>query len=165
MKRTVIVIVVAIATATLLGAAAVPSAGSGGAVVKTAYNKALKRTILVDARGMTLYIFMADTPGASPHSACIDDPTYHCSKDWPPLQSAGGEPVAKGAVKQARLSVFTRDDGSTQVAYAGHPVYTWHGYAGDPPDRKPGDVKGQGYIGEWYVLAPSGKPITKLPKK
>ena len=47
-------------------------------------------------------------------------------------------------------------DGTTEITYAGHPLYT---YAGD---AKPGDVKGQGldqFGAEWYVLAPSGRKI------
>ena len=49
-----------------------------------------------------------------------------------------------------------RSDGSTQITYAGHPVYA---YAGD---AKPGDVMGQDvdqFGAKWYVLAPSGHKI------
>jgi predicted lipoprotein with Yx(FWY)xxD motif len=143
----------------LAGAGAATARTSSVAVVKTAFNKKLGKTILVDARGRTLYTWTADSKD---HSTCVDDPTYHCSKDWPPLHTTG-DPVAKGAVKASLLSTFTRDDGTTQVSYNGHPLYTWAGYAGDPPDRKPGDIKGQGYVGLWYVLSPAGTLIKKLP--
>jgi predicted lipoprotein with Yx(FWY)xxD motif len=152
-------VLVLVLAALLLGAASAPARTSSIAVVKTAFNKKLGKIILVDTRGRTLYLFTADSPG---HSACINDPTYHCSKDWPPLLTTG-DPIAKGAAKASLLGTFTRDEGTTQVTYAGHPLYTWNGYAGDPPDRKPGDVKGQGYVGAWYVVSPTGKKITKLP--
>ena len=36
---------------------------------------------------------------------------------------------------------------------------TWY----ETPDRKPGDLHGQGYIGLWWVITPTGKKITKVP--
>jgi predicted lipoprotein with Yx(FWY)xxD motif len=131
---------------------------SAGAVVKVAYNKTLKRKILVDARGMTLYYFMSDYKG---QSACTDDPTYHCSKAWPPLTTT--DPPTAGAGAQASLlgTVTRSDTQQLQVTYAGHLLYTFHGYQSTPPDRKPGDIHGQGFIALWYVLSPTGKPIKK----
>src|SRR5712691_5849883 len=57
--------------------AAVPSP----AVVKVAVNKKLKKSILVDSRGITLYLFVIDRQGKP---TCTNDPTYHCSKVWLP---------------------------------------------------------------------------------
>ena len=56
----------AIAVVLLLAVAAFAAASAGGrtsagALVTTAYNKQLKKVILVDSRGMTLYLFYADT--------------------------------------------------------------------------------------------------------
>ena len=48
---------------------------------------------------------------------------------------------------------FTRDDGTEQVAYAGHPLYLYEG------DSKPGDTNGNGldqFGAEWYALTPTG---------
>jgi predicted lipoprotein with Yx(FWY)xxD motif len=143
----------------LLGAAPAAATQHGGAVVKVAFNKSLKKSILVSAKGMTLYFWTADT---ATHSACVNDPTYHCSKDWPPLLTTG-DPHAGSGAKTSLLGSFRRDDGGTQVTYAGHPLYTFAGYSGTPRDRKPGDLHGQGYIGLWWVLSPTGKKITKLP--
>jgi len=28
-------------------------------------------------------------------------------------------------------------------------------------DKKPGDVRGQGYFSIWYLVSPKGKPIKK----
>ena len=49
-----------------------------------------------------------------------------------------------------------RSDGSTQVTYDGHPLYT---YSGDPA---PGDTNGQGvntFGALWWVVAPDGKVV------
>ena len=54
-------IAIVIAALTLLATTGASAAPTGGAVVKTAYNKTLKTTILVDTRGFTLYFYEADT--------------------------------------------------------------------------------------------------------
>jgi predicted lipoprotein with Yx(FWY)xxD motif len=83
-------------------------AAGGPAVVASAYNKQLKTTILVNAKGFTLYIWSVDAGT----SVCTNDPTYHCSKHWIPLRTTG-DPVAKGAAKAALLGTSPRDDGTT----------------------------------------------------
>jgi predicted lipoprotein with Yx(FWY)xxD motif len=131
---------------------------SAQAVVKVALNKELGKSILVDARGRTLYMFRADSRNKS---TCVDDATYHCSKLWPPLRTTG-KPRAGRGVKSSLLGLIKRRDGAAQVTYAGHPLYT---DAGSPsvslaPDTKPGDVNGQGFLGVWFAIAPSGKKAT-----
>jgi len=42
-----------------------------------------------------------------------------------------------------------------QVTYNGHPLYVY------AYDKKPGDLNGQGFINDWYVVSPSGTPIKK----
>lgn len=106
-------------------------------------------TILVGARGRTLYLFEADKKG---HSAC----TGACAKAWPPLMSSG-RPKAAGSVKASLLGEISRPGGK-QVTYAGHPLY----YFID--DSKAGQTTGEGSDGfgaKWYVLSPSGKSIVK----
>src|SRR3954452_23145480 len=132
-----------------------------GTVVKTAYNQDLKAAILVTATGLTVYEYLADVPNQHPYPSCINDPTYHCSKLWPPLLTAG-KPIAGKGVNSSLLGTVVRDDNhKTQVTYAGHPLYRYVGGVSGPPDKKPGDVYGQGAVSIWYVLAPSGKPIKK----
>jgi predicted lipoprotein with Yx(FWY)xxD motif len=127
------------------------------AVVKVAFNKTLKRSILVDARGFTLYMYSADLPN---RPACYDDSTYHCSKAWPPLLTKG-KPHAGAGVKAALLSTAKRTGGALQVQYRGHPLYTnaGAGQFGLVPDKKPGDVYGQRFLEIWWVLSPAGTPI------
>jgi len=103
--------------------------------------------ILVDAEGMTLYMFESDTKGTGA-STCSGS----CAGAWPPLVAS--DPTAGQGVT-ADLTTFERGDGDTQVAANGWPLY---GYAGD---ENPGDANGQGVDGfgaEWYVLGPDGTP-------
>jgi predicted lipoprotein with Yx(FWY)xxD motif len=105
-------------------------------------------TVLVDGHGKTLYLFEKDK---GPASTCTDA----CASAWPPV-TADGKVTAGGGVDAAKLASTKRADGTTEITYAGHPLYT---YAGD---AKPGDVNGQNldqFGAEWYVLAPSGSKI------
>lgn len=102
-------------------------------------------TILVDGKGMTVYMFAADKDGKS---AC----TGSCAVYWPPVPAPATLPSSLDGVT-ARLGSITRDDGSKQLTVAGMPVYT---YAGD---KAPGTTSGQGTNlsgGLWWVLSPSG---------
>ncbi|HEY9526984.1 MAG TPA: hypothetical protein VIR02_07890, partial [Anaerolineales bacterium] len=76
-------------------------------------------SILVDANGMSLYVFMADTQNGGT-SACGDDDG--CATEWPPLVS-DGDPVAGDGVDASMLGTITRDDGTMQVTYNGWPLY------------------------------------------
>ena len=105
--------------------------------------------ILVDAEGMTLYLFTKDSAGAS---ACADA----CAETWPPLLAAG-EPVAGDGADAALLGTIERDDapaGQLQVTYAGHPLYLY------APDAAPGDVTGHGVGDVWWAVAPDGEAVS-----
>jgi predicted lipoprotein with Yx(FWY)xxD motif len=149
-------------TLALLGATlALATPAAAGTVVKATYNKVLKTTIIVDARGMTLYEYVSDVPNTQPYPFCVDDPTYHCSKHWVPLLTTGA-PTAGAGAKQSLLGTVDRSDGGgTQVTYKGRPLYTWKGGYGSPRDKKPGDVFGQAFLSIWYVMSPAGKVIKK----
>ena len=127
------------------------------ALVKVALNEQFGQKILVDARGLTLYLFDWDTD-AGGKSQCNDDPVYHCSQAWPPLLTLGEPRAGKGATSSL-LGTQERDDGTIQVTYNDHPVYYFAGYDASPPDTSPGDVYGQGFINEWWVLSPKGEAI------
>ncbi len=101
--------------------------------------------VLVDADGMTLYVFTNDSDG---QSVCYDD----CAAAWPPL-TVGAEPVAGDGVDAELLGTTGRDDGAAQVTYDGWPLYTW------AADSEPGDVTGQGVNDVWFVVAPDGEAI------
>ncbi len=72
-------------------------------------------SILVDANGITLYLFTDDEREKSNCSG-------GCATTWPPL-TTDGDPVAEGEVNADRLGTIDRDDGSTQVTYNGWPLY------------------------------------------
>jgi predicted lipoprotein with Yx(FWY)xxD motif len=95
---------------------------------------------LTDAEGMTLYLFTRDTePNVS---TCYDD----CAQAWPPFSAE--EPLTLPEGVEGELTTFDRDDGTTQVAYNGIPLYYWQG------DESPGDTTGHDVGGVWFVVQP-----------
>jgi predicted lipoprotein with Yx(FWY)xxD motif len=147
-----------IAVLAALAAALVLSAPTGAgttpahAVVKTVFNKKLKKRIVVDGSGRTLYMFTADVGGKP---VCTPQGLgASCVHQWPPLKSKQ-KPRAGAAIVASKLGVVTRTDKIKQAVYNGHPLYHYIG------DSKPGDVYGQKYLGAWYVLTPKGNPIKK----
>jgi predicted lipoprotein with Yx(FWY)xxD motif len=82
--------------------------------------------------------------------------TGSCATYWPPF-TAAGKVVAGGSAQAGDLATIPRSGGTRQVTYAGHPLYYYVG------DHHAGDTAGQGSNGsgaKWWVLAPSGAPIT-----
>jgi predicted lipoprotein with Yx(FWY)xxD motif len=139
-------------------APAAPSSGAGtatgsgtgqsaGAVVLQTASSAFG-TIVTDGNGFTLYRFDHDT--ASPSASNCNG---SCATLWPPVVSTGGTPQLKG-VDAKLVSTVTRADGTKQVTLNGWPLYRYS------PDAKPGDTKGQGFGGIWFVTAPNGSKIT-----
>jgi predicted lipoprotein with Yx(FWY)xxD motif len=83
-----------------------------------------------------------------------------CAQAWPPL-IATGKPTAGNGVKSNLLGTTTRSDGSKQVTYAGHPLYTYSG------DTDSGQANGQtlnAFGARWYVVNTAGKRVTTKPK-
>ena len=136
------------ATGARYGASTPAKSGASGATVGV--KRSGLGTVLVDAKGSTLYLFEADK---TTKSTCYGA----CAGVWPPL-TATGAPKAGPHVVASELGTTKRTDGTTEVTYHGHPLYY---YAGD---AQPGDTKGQAlnqFGAEWYVLAPSGSKIDK----
>ena len=105
-------------------------------------------TYLTDGSGRTLYVFAADTGSTSTCSGA-------CAAVWPPVVGSG-TPTASGDAKAGLLGSSKREDGSMQVTYAGHPLYTY------AQDTAKGDTKGQGVNsdgGLWWVVAADGSSI------
>jgi predicted lipoprotein with Yx(FWY)xxD motif len=104
--------------------------------------------VIVDSKGSTLYDFHKDK---GTKSSCYGE----CAKVWPPLLT-GSEPQAAGAVSASKLGTTRRSDGTTQVTFGGHPLYTY------VEDTKPGDVNGNDFSSfgaQWYALQPSGAEV------
>jgi predicted lipoprotein with Yx(FWY)xxD motif len=104
--------------------------------------------IVVDGKGMTVYVFDKDTPGSG-ESAC----TGGCLEAWPPVVAESESPTAEGV--SGEVGTITRDDGTLQVTLGGSPLYLWQN------DVEPGDTTGQGVQGVWWVVAPDGTKVTE----
>lgn len=104
---------------------------------------------LTDLDGMTLYIFSRDEPGSG-SSACTGD----CVANWPPFTAE--EPLALPEGVPGELTLITRDDGTTQVAYNGLPLYYWQG------DSAAGDTTGHGVGDNWWVASVSSDGATPV---
>jgi predicted lipoprotein with Yx(FWY)xxD motif len=121
-------------------AAGSSSSSTSGTTVKTASINGT--TVLTNGAGFTLYTFAIDTANKSNCSGS-------CSTYWPPVKG----PATAGSGVTGTLSTITRSDGTTQVTYDGHPLYTYVG------DTAPGQNKGNGQNlsgGLWYEATPSG---------
>jgi predicted lipoprotein with Yx(FWY)xxD motif len=120
---------------------AAPSSNSG--VISTASSS--KGTILVDAKGKSLYVFDKDTAGKI---AC----TTGCVAIWPPLVVPNGTSAPTNVMDvTATLSTVMRPDGTTQLTSDGRPLYTFSG------DSAAGQVNGDGFAGGiWHVAKASG---------
>lgn len=118
------------------GSAASGSAGAAAAGLKTASIGGV--TVLTNAKGFTLYTFAPDT---ATKSAC----SGACAAAWPPQ-------TALAALKSP-YSTIKRTDGSVQLTFNGHPLYTYTG------DTAPGTASGNGinaFGGLWHEVPASG---------
>lgn len=116
------------------------SSGSASAsVIKTMQGSA--GIWLTDQTGRTLYIYTVDQGTTS---ACYNA----CATAWPPFTATGTVSVSGQFLQQSLVGSTTRTDGTTQVTYGGHPLYYFKG------DSGPGETKGQGLQGVWYILGP-----------
>lgn len=124
------------------GGTSTPPASSGSTVQLTSSPQ--YGSILVDAQGNTLYIFDQDTGKTS---AC----TGACVTNWPAL-TVSGSPTAGTGVDASLLGTAKQADGSTQVTYNGHLLYTFAG------DSTPGATSGQGVEG-FFVISSTGNKV------
>lgn len=124
---------------------AAAGAESGAAVVSLGNAQKLGM-VLVDSNGMTVYDFHKDKGTTS---SCYGA----CAQAWPPVLTEGEPTVGNGA-SASKLGTTERKDGTMQVTYAGHPLYTFI------EDQKPGEANGNdvsGFGGQWYALKGSGE--------
>jgi predicted lipoprotein with Yx(FWY)xxD motif len=103
--------------------------------------------ILFDGDDRAIYQFDKET---SSNSECYGA----CADAWPPVLTDRDPQAGTGADAQL-LGTTERDDSSTQITYAGHPLYY---YVDDPP----GQVLCHGvdeFGGLWLVVEPSGEAV------
>ena len=98
---------------TVAGATSTPPAATGtGTTLKT--TSIGGATVLTNAQGFTVYLFAPDTRTTS---KCYGS----CAAYWPPVTgTAAASPGVPG-----RVGTITRTDGSRQLTYNGHPLYTY----------------------------------------
>jgi predicted lipoprotein with Yx(FWY)xxD motif len=133
----------------LLGAGSIAlSATRTGATVNLGKTKL--GPILVNSKGRTLYAFQKDKNGKSSCSGS-------CAMFWPPLLSHG-KPTAGSGAKASLLGTTRRSNGSRQVTYNRHPLYTY------TLDKKAGQTKGEGILAfgaKWYAVSAKGTVVIK----
>lgn len=124
------------------------STGTGTATLVSTGTATGVGQVLVDSKGMTLYYFEKDKKGSG-KSAC----SGACASAWPPLTSSSAAKAMSG-VNSAMLGTIKRSDGTTQITYAGWPLYTF------VEDKKPGEDNGtdsKAFGASWYPLHPNGE--------
>ena len=90
---------------------------------------------LVAPNGMTLYTFDKDAAGSG-KSTCNGP----CAALWPPMMAAASDKPT-GA-----YTLVTRDDGTSQWAYKGKPVYFYK------QDQKAGERTGDNFRDVWHII-------------
>jgi predicted lipoprotein with Yx(FWY)xxD motif len=123
-----------------------PPGAESGAAVLTVATAPKVGAILVNSDGFTVYDFHKDKGTTS---SCYGG----CEGVWPPVTTEGAPTAGEGA-SASQLGTTKRKDGTVQVTYAGHPLYTY------AADKKPGEANGNdfsSYGGEWYALQGSGE--------
>ncbi|MGO4385394.1 COG4315 family predicted lipoprotein [Specibacter sp. RAF43] len=116
-------------------------------VLKTA--SASLGTVVVNGRGLTVYVFDHDQANAG-SSTCFGS----CIALWPAVTTTEATPRVAGVT--GTVGTIIRPDGARQVTLNGLPLYTY------APDAKPGDVMGQGFGGIWWVVAADGTKMTSV---
>ena len=134
---------------------ATPGPTPTSAAVVQVFQSSTLGSYLMAANGLTLYYWEKDSPGVS---YC----TGTCLDTWPPYLTNGNPMVGDPATMTGTLGILVRPDGRQQVTYNGYPLYF------NVNDKNPGDTKGQGVGGLWFVMPPGGIPtatptITSTP--
>jgi predicted lipoprotein with Yx(FWY)xxD motif len=93
-------------------------------------------TALVSSAGLTLYAYQGDAGRSVPDCGVGSN----CARHWRPLEAAAiANPTGD-------FTVIAREDGITQWAYRGRPLYLFDG------DRKPGEVRGVGADDRFHLV-------------
>jgi predicted lipoprotein with Yx(FWY)xxD motif len=122
----------------------VPQARAAGATVT--FSTTQFGNTLADGDGRTLYVFTAD-------GTDVSNCNGSCLQLWrryaPPaiVTGPGVDPLRLGTIDV---------DGVKQLTIDHQPLYSF------AADEKPGDVRGQGVGGMWWVVKTDGTPVTAL---
>ena len=108
--------------------------------------------VLVNSKGHTLYLFKKDKNGKSSCSG-------KCPTFWPPLLRKAKLTAGSG-VKASLLGTTRRSNGSLQVTYMKHPLYTY------TLDNQAGQTNGEGVFAfgaKWYAVSAKGAAVLSVP--
>jgi predicted lipoprotein with Yx(FWY)xxD motif len=108
--------------------------------------------VLVTARGQAVYFNDQDTP-VTP--ACVST----CAKVWHPLVAPADGPMSVGPDVIGAVATTRRPDGTTQVTYGGHALYT---YTVDAVGHLTGNGLIDSYDGRafsWHAVTPTGEAL------
>jgi predicted lipoprotein with Yx(FWY)xxD motif len=132
--------------------AATPPKTTGGKTATLGVTNTNLGHVLVNSRGITLYLFKKDT---GTKSTCFGP----CAGVWPP-QRVSGKPTVGAGIDASKVGTTPRSDGKPQLTYNGHPLYLYQG------DSKPGDTSGEGlntFGAAWFALSPAGNQVSGQP--
>ena len=101
-------------------------------------------SVLVTASNQPVYILSTDPSGSSKCNGS-------CAKTWKPV-TVSGTPSAGSGASSSMVSSFKRKDGTTQVLYNKHALYT---HAGSPASVAGTASDG----GVWYLISAKGAPV------
>jgi len=146
LKRALVALLAAL-TVTALSPAL---AGAGSSRARLQLRKTAKGTILVNGRGFTLYAFSTDRRN---YDSCVKK--SGCLVAWPAV-TTGGTPILGSGVRLSLIGTIKLRNGSRQVSYAGHPLYTYIA------DRHPGQTNFVNIFqfgGRWPALDAGGHEV------
>lgn len=111
--------------------------------------------VLTNSAGHTLYWYAIDSPSQSKCSGT-------CATFWPPVPAS--TKMASGVTVPGTFGSITRSDGTKQLTYDGHPLYTFK------LDTAPGQIHGNGVTTTggttnelWWAVTPSGAKLAAAP--
>lgn len=122
------------------GPGAGAAAGAGPVKIGRALLDGKLTPVLTDAQQRTLYYSDADT-------ATVINCPGPCLQLWRPLETTA-RTVQSPPGLPGKLTVVNAPSGVLQVAYNGHPLYTYS------RDTGPLQVNGNGLNGKWHVATP-----------
>jgi predicted lipoprotein with Yx(FWY)xxD motif len=117
-----------------------------GTTIKTADSQ--YGQVLFDGSDQAIYFFDKEQGSKS---ECYGA----CAEAWPPVTTEG-DPQAGTGAKAGLLGTTRRDDGGTQVTYAGRPLYFYV----DDPKSQVLCHNVEEFGGLWLAVAPSGDPVS-----
>ncbi len=146
MRRTLTAVLAVTGAAAAIGAPA--AAGASRATLKL--RKTNVGTILVNGRGFTVYAFTKDGRN---RDAC--QAISGCPSVWP-VVGGGSRPVLGPGVKRSLVGAISLKNGTKQLTYGGHPLYT---YSADSGPGQTSYVNFPQFGGRWPAVNAAGREV------